>query len=186
MLEVLILLLGYGCGCLPVASLVARRHGVDLRTTADGNPGAWNAMEQLGGRGSWPVFVGDALKALAPGLVGVALGGWWLGWVGVAGAMLGHAFPLQDRGRGGKAVMCFVGGAFALSPPAAAACLLLAGAAWWIRDRALGARLGVAGYPLVQLVTDPILHVAGTGALMTFVGLLFVVRRRPRVGEAQG
>lgn len=186
MREALILLLGYGCGCIPVASLVARRDGVDLRRTADGNPGAWNAMEQLGGRRALPVFVGDALKAFVPGLVGVLLGGWWLGWIGVAGAMLGHALPLQDRGRGGKAVMTFVGGAFALSPLAAGACLLLAAAAWRLRDRALGARLGVAAYPVVQLATDPILHVAGTGVLMTFVGLLFVVRRRPRATTPDG
>jgi glycerol-3-phosphate acyltransferase PlsY len=42
--------LGYLLGSIPVALLVARRHGVDLRRTGDGNPGAWNALEQLGGR----------------------------------------------------------------------------------------------------------------------------------------
>ena len=43
-------LMGYLCGCLPVAALVARRHGVNLHDTGDGNPGAWNALEQLGAR----------------------------------------------------------------------------------------------------------------------------------------
>ncbi len=41
-------ILGYLLGSIPVALLVAGRHGVDLRQTGDGNPGAWNALEQLG------------------------------------------------------------------------------------------------------------------------------------------
>ena len=53
-------LLGYIAGSVPVALLVARRHGVDLRRVGDGNPGAWNALEALGARRAWPVFAGDA------------------------------------------------------------------------------------------------------------------------------
>ena len=54
--------LGYLLGSIPVALLVARRHGVDLRRTGDGNPGAWNALEQLGGRRAAPAFLGDGAK----------------------------------------------------------------------------------------------------------------------------
>lgn len=174
---VLAALLGYAFGCVPVATLVARRHGVDLRATGDHNPGAWNALEQLGPRRAWPVFVGDGLKALVPVAAAQLLWGFWPAWAVAAGAMAGHAFPLSDPRRGGKAVMCFVGAAIALSPAAAAACAILcllvtaaAGFAW-------GARAAVFAFPLAQLVTDPVGHVAGTGALMTFIGVLFVVRR---------
>jgi glycerol-3-phosphate acyltransferase PlsY len=52
---------GYLLGSVPVALLVARHHGVDLYATADGNPGAWNALEQLGARRAWPAFAGDGL-----------------------------------------------------------------------------------------------------------------------------
>ena len=63
--------LGYLLGSIPVALLVARRHGVDLRRTGDGNPGAWNALEQLGGRRAAPAFLGDAAKgAASPGSPG--------------------------------------------------------------------------------------------------------------------
>ena len=73
--------------------VVARRYGVDLRRTGDGNPGAWNALEQLGWRRAWPAFVGDAAKAALAAVIGLVLGGWWVGWAGVAAAMVGHAFP---------------------------------------------------------------------------------------------
>ena len=111
---VLAAIIGYLLGSVPVALLVARAHGVDLRTTGDGNPGAWNALEQLGARRAGPAFAGDGGKAFLAALAGFALGDWWTGWVAVAAAMIGHALPLFASFRGGKSVMCFVGGAFAL------------------------------------------------------------------------
>src|SRR4051794_40425247 len=122
---VLAVIVGYLLGAVPVALLVARRYGVDLFQTGDGNPGAWNALEQLGARRAAPAFIGDGLKALVAGLLGRWLGDWWTGYAAVAGAMIGHAFPVWTGFRGGKSVMCFVGGAFALSPLAAAGCLVI-------------------------------------------------------------
>jgi glycerol-3-phosphate acyltransferase PlsY len=116
--------LGYLLGSIPFALLVARRHGVDLRRTGDGNPGAWNALEQLGARRAWPAFVGDGLKgALAAG-AGLALGGTWVGYAAAAAAMLGHALPVFARFRGGKSVMTFVGAGLVLSPVAGAICVV--------------------------------------------------------------
>jgi acyl phosphate:glycerol-3-phosphate acyltransferase len=169
--------LGYLLGSVPVSLLVARRHGVDLHTTSDGNPGAWNALEQLGARRALPAFLGDAAKGLAAGLAGIALAGWWGGFAGVAGAMLGHAFPLFAGFRGGKSVMTFVGGAFALSPLAALACLALCAAVTAAVSFKWGARAGVFAFPAVQLVTDPVEHVIATGVLMTLIGALFALKR---------
>jgi glycerol-3-phosphate acyltransferase PlsY len=170
--------IGYLLGSAPAAAIVARRHGVDLYRTGDGNPGAWNALEQLGARRAWPAFAGDGAKALAAGLAGHALGGWWVAWAAVAGAMVGHALPLFARGRGGKAVMCFVGGAFVLAPAAALACVLLGALVAAVRGFAWGARAGVFAFPLAQLAVDPVERVAGTGVLMGLIGALFILRRR--------
>jgi acyl phosphate:glycerol-3-phosphate acyltransferase len=169
---------GYVLGSIPVALLVARRHGIDLRRTGDGNPGAWNALEQLGPRRAAPAFLGDAAKGFAAGLAGLALAGWWGAFAAVAGAMAGHAFPLFAGFRGGKAVMTFVGGAFALSPPAAVICLGLCIAVSLAAGFKWGARVGVFAFPVVQLVTDPVEHVMATGALMTLIGALFLLQPR--------
>ena len=139
---------GYLLGSIPVALMVGRRHGVDLRTAGDGNPGAWNALEQLGARAAAPVFVGDALKGLAAGLLGLALGDVWTAYAAIAAAMLGHAFPVFASFRGGKSVMTFAGGAFAVAPvPAAIAlalCLVVSAVA---RSFAIGARVGSSPSP---------------------------------------
>ena len=175
------IVIGYLLGSIPAAAIVARRHGVHLHRTGDGNPGAWNALEQLGARRAWPAFAGDGLKALTAGLAGHALGGWWVAWSAVAAAMAGHALPLFAGGRGGKAVMCFVGGALALAPVAALACLLGGALVAALRGFAWGARAGVFSLPLVALATEPVRHVGGLGMLMTLIGALFILRRRTPV-----
>jgi glycerol-3-phosphate acyltransferase PlsY len=164
-------IIGYLLGSVPFSTLVARAHGVDLYLTSDGNPGAWNALEQLGARRAWPAFAGDGLKGTLAGFAGLGLAGTWGAYVAVGAAMLGHAFPLFARFRGGKAVMTFVGGGFAFAPAAAAialgVCVLTTFAA---RSFAVGARVGVFSFPLIQLVLDPVVRVAATGVLMTLVG----------------
>lgn len=170
--------IGYVLGSIPVALMVARRHGVDLRTTGDGNPGAWNALGQLGARRAWPAFVGDALKGLVAGLAGFALVGGVAGaYAAVAGAMVGHAFPVFAGFRGGKSVMTFVGGAFAISPFAAAIALAICALVSFARSFALGARVGVFGFPALQLLFDPVGRVAATGGLMCLIGARFALSR---------
>ncbi|MSW49691.1 MAG: glycerol-3-phosphate acyltransferase [Actinobacteria bacterium] len=182
-------LLGVLLGSVPVALLVARRHGVDLRAVGDGNPGAWNALDHLGARRAWPAFVGDGLKGTVAGAVGWVAGGAlvdgapWPGspellgaYVGVAGAMVGHAFPLFARLRGGKSVMTFVGGAFVLCLPAAAialgVCVLVSSVG---RSFAVGARVAVVLFPVLQLGLASVEAVMATGLLMTIIGARFLV-----------
>jgi len=172
-------IVGYLLGSVPVSLIVARRHGVNLYRTGDGNPGAWNALEQLGWRRAWPAFIGDALKGLLAGLTGLALGEIWVGYAAVAAAMTGHAFPAFAGLRGGKSVMTFVGGALVLAPLAGAIALALLAVLSFTRGGfALGARVGVFSFPLLQLATSPVEHVAATGGLMCLIGARFVLGRR--------
>lgn len=174
-------LIGYLLGSIPVALLVARRHGVDLYATADGNPGAWNALEQLGAKRAWPAFAGDALKGTLAGLAGLALGGIWVGYAAVAAAMVGHALPIFARFRGGKSVMTFVGGMLPLAPAAWALALgVCVGVSIGARSFAWGARVAVFGFPLAQLAVGDVREVAATGALMSLIGALFLLRRGDR------
>ena len=100
--------------------------------------------------------------------------------------MVGHAFPLPHPGRGGKSIMCFVGGAFALSPLAAVICGALAIVITVASAFKYAARAAISAFPFVLFVTDPVEHVAAIGALMTFIGVLFVTRRRAPASAAPG
>lgn len=166
---------GYVIGSIPVADLVTRR---DLREVGDRNPGYWNAKETLGRRAALPVFVGDVVKgALAAG-VGVLLapaGDWWVGYVAGFAAMVGHAWPVFARFRGGRSVLTFTGAMCVLSPVAAAisiGVLLVVLAA--TRSFAWGARAGVVVFPFVQIAVEGPYRTAATGCLMTLIGVRFV------------
>jgi glycerol-3-phosphate acyltransferase PlsY len=168
---------GYLLGSIPVAGMVGRHAGRDLRESGDRNPGFWNARAQLSRRAATAVFVGDVTKAAVAAGIGRVLGEQWLvGYVGAAAAMVGHAWPVFASFRGGRSVLCFVGAMIVLAPiPAAiaiAACVLVS---LGTRSFAYRARVGVFGFPIVQALFEPRAHVAATGLLMTIIGLRFVM-----------
>jgi acyl phosphate:glycerol-3-phosphate acyltransferase len=169
---------GYLVGSIPIANLVAaRRARVDLRTVGDRNPGYWNARATLGRKAALPVFVGDVTKGVVAAGVGALLaepGVWGLAYVGAGAAMVGHAFPVFARFRGGRSILTFVGGAAVFAPWAtvgAVAILLVVFAV--TRSFARAAQVGVFVFPVVQIVLEGPYRTAATGVLMTFIGLRF-------------
>jgi acyl phosphate:glycerol-3-phosphate acyltransferase len=185
---------GYLLGSIPVAVLAGRARGVDPHQVGDQNPGFWNMKDQLGWVGALPVLAGDTLKGTAAGLLGLMLahgvlahgvlvpgilggrapGGVALVYAAVAAAMIGHAWPVFARLRGGRSVLTFAGGFAVICPPAfVLGIALCAGVALLARSFAIGARAGVFAAPFLQLIFTPALEVAATGALMSLIGVRF-------------
>ena len=180
----LIILAGYVLGSIPVAVIVGRMHQLDPRETGDRNPGYWNMKETLGRRAAMPVFVGDAAKGAIAGAVGRLAGGpWWIPYVAVAAAMIGHAWPMFAHFRGGRSILAFGGGVVVIAPIVAAlAIVALLVVTLVTRSFALGARVGVFGFPVVQAFLQPRAHVAVTGLLLSIIGVRFALATRtPRV-----
>jgi acyl phosphate:glycerol-3-phosphate acyltransferase len=172
---------GYLLGSVPIAVLVGRRHRVDPREVGDRNPGYWNVKESVGARQALPVFVGDVAKGILAGLVGVAVapeGAWGVGYVAVGAAMVGHAWPVFARFRGGRSILTFVGGMCVLTPVAAAIAVVVFVAVSVVVSFAWGARAGIFVLPVLQVVVDSPYRTAATGALMTLIGLRFLTASR--------
>jgi glycerol-3-phosphate acyltransferase PlsY len=116
---------GYLLGSLPFGYLVARARGVDIFSVGSRSPGATNVRRVLGSGPGNVVLALDLLK-------GAAAAGWplmatWgavsslsaartLGYVGLAGALLGHSFSCFTRFKGGKGVATAAGGLVVLMP----------------------------------------------------------------------
>lgn len=171
---------GYLLGSIPIANLVARRRSrIDLRAVGDRNPGYWNAKETLGRRAAVPVFIGDVAKGTAAALVGMALanpGVWGLAYVGTGAAMVGHAFPLFARFRGGRSVLTFVGGAAVFAPiPVLISVVVLLAVFAVTKSFAMGARAGFVVLPFVTLIVQGPYQTAAMGVLMTFIGVRFLM-----------
>ena len=168
---------GYLIGSIPVAVLVSPGARCGHPGRRGRNPGYWNAKESLGRRAALPVFVGDVAKGSAAAAIGVIVGGpWWVGYVGGAAAMIGHAWPVFAGFRGGRSVLTFVGAMIVLAPvPAAIAAAVCIVVTLVSRSFALGARVAVFGFPLIQAWFEPRARVAATGALMAIIGLRFAM-----------
>jgi glycerol-3-phosphate acyltransferase PlsY len=169
-------------GSIPTAVIVGRRRQVDLRVVGDRNPGWWNAKEELGRRAALPVLVVDIAKGSAGAALGRAVarrGEWWPGYVGGAAAMLGHAWPLFARFRGGRSVATLGGAAAVLSPASAAvAAVTGAGVGRASGSSTTGIQVGYGAFPIAQVMIDGPVRTAATGALMSLVGLRFWMATR--------
>lgn len=144
-------LIGYVIGSMPTARWVAGWRGVDPLVAGALNAGATNVWRLLGARAGAVVLVADVTKGAAAALVGLWLGGWWAGCVGLVSAMAGHAWPLWSHLRGGRSVACLIGGGFVLAPlPAALAAALFALALPLGLWRA--ASIGLLAYPALFAV----------------------------------
>lgn len=127
----LLLPVAYLIGTFPSATLVARAHGVDIRSVGSGNPGASNVTRVLGWRNGLWVFALDAAKGAAAAGCGLIVEGRPAGYAFGAAAVVGHVFPVWQRLRGGKGVATG-GGVFIVLSPFVAAVLL---AAWGTLSR---------------------------------------------------
>lgn len=174
----LIIAVGYVLGSVPVADLVTRRAGApNLRDVGDANPGFWNSRSVLSRNQSLIIFVGDLLKGAVSVVVAQELSDDWRAWfLGAGAAMVGHAWPLFAKFRGGRSVLTWVGAAIVLSPMPAAFCVLMFVLFWAAtRDFSHGVKIGVVLYPFAQWYSDGAWQAAATGLLMCIIGLRFVM-----------
>jgi glycerol-3-phosphate acyltransferase PlsY len=123
------LLLGYLLGSIPFGLLLTRAAGLgDIRRIGSGNIGATNVLRT----GNKALAAATLLLDAGKGALAVLLAAWLFGrdaelWAGI-GAVLGHAFPVWLRFKGGKAVATAYGVLLAAAWPVG----ICAGAVWLI------------------------------------------------------
>lgn len=113
---------GYLIGSVLMADLAAmsakrlQSREVDLRAVGSGNPGAANAVANLGAGWGVGVLAGDIVKGAAAGAGGRWIAGDNGGYAAAAAAVAGHCFPLWSGFRGGKGVATSAGTTFSVFP----------------------------------------------------------------------
>jgi acyl phosphate:glycerol-3-phosphate acyltransferase len=181
--DALIIAGGYLVGSIPFGVVVVRLlRGEDIRAQGSGNIGASNVWRSYGRSLGIPVALLDVLKGFVPALVGLALGGEWVGVLAGSAAMAGHARPIWlGFTKGGKMVATGGGVALALAPLAAGICLIV-----WIAVFALFRYASLAS--LVTAVALPLLCVAlgepwPTVAFAALAALAVIVLHRQNIGR---
>lgn len=176
-MEVLVcLLVGYACGNLLTAELVARRElGRSAFDVGVGNPGMANIGHELGLRAAALTLAGDLGKVVAAALVcSLAfpdLGSASAAWAGL-GCTLGHNFPAWHHLKGGKGVATTCA-TIVLASPGWGVLALLVGLAAVVLSGYLcvGAIAIAASYALLMLLTGDLAHVIVALALLALMAM---------------
>lgn len=183
MVDVLILIMSYLLGSIPMGLLLTKWMGRgDLRQVGSGNIGATNVMRVGGLRMAGLVWLLDMAKAIVAVILGTYFVdvpfGAWCGFV----ACFGHCYPVWLRFRGGKGISCLFGIMLAVNPLIFVVC----GIEWLIV--ALGTGFSSLG-AVVAFCLMPILGFA----MATSIGWAFVAmavlclwRHRENIGRLIG
>jgi acyl phosphate:glycerol-3-phosphate acyltransferase len=125
--------LSYLLGSIPSGFLAGKLAGLDIRKEGSGDIGATNVLRVLGKSYGYSVFLADFGKGLAALLIAPALAGQFrvghlseiFQIVAAVFVVLGNAFPVWLRFRGGKGVATSAGMLFGLVPGAAVTVITL-------------------------------------------------------------
>lgn len=111
-----IAVVAYLLGSLNFGVIISKLRGKDIRESGSGNAGATNMTRLYGKKIGILTFVGDALKAVLSCVVGILLVGSLGGFVAGFFCVVGHAFPVYFKFKGGKGVACMAAVVLVTSP----------------------------------------------------------------------
>ncbi len=184
MTALIVIVVGFGLGSIPVGVLIAKRRGIDIKEHGSGNIGATNVTRVLGLYAGGAVLLADAAKgALAVSIATKYCGSWVVAAAGFA-AILGHCFSPWLGGKGGKGVATALGIFVVLAPQLAAlAVLIFAGVLAVTRVPALGSltAMGAVAAMLVARGDRPAAALAcATAVLLVYTHRSNLKKLRPR------
>jgi glycerol-3-phosphate acyltransferase PlsY len=128
MSAILALITAYLMGAIPFGYLLVKvKTGRDVRASGSGNIGATNVLRTTGRAAGVVTLLLDIAKGYAAVYLAGLLTGHAALWMSAAAVavMLGHAYPVFLKFKGGKAVASLVGAFLCLEPLALAAVLVV-------------------------------------------------------------
>jgi len=163
------IIVSYLIGSVSFALIIAKAHGINLRSVGSGNLGATNLARACGKKWAYICFLLDALKGFIPTFAAKffiipdsadapVLALWLI--VGVA-AMLGHIFPFYLKFKGGKGVATGFGVVMGIWPyctiPAIIVFALWAAVVLVWRYISLGSVVAAAVFPILMIILTAVL-----------------------------
>jgi acyl phosphate:glycerol-3-phosphate acyltransferase len=159
-------IVSYLLGSFPSGFIAGKIAGIDVRHHGSGNIGATNVLRLLGKTYGYAVFFLDALKGFLAVQIAVSLSRHfettrpYSDWFGILAALfcvLGHAFPIWLKFKGGKGVATSAGTMLGLAPVATIVAVFV-----WI------VVFEITRYVSVASVTAAIALPAAIGILLRF------------------
>jgi glycerol-3-phosphate acyltransferase PlsY len=147
-----VMLVGYGVGSLPTADVVARAHGIDLRSHGSGNPGTANALRVGGARLAATVLVLDLAKGVVAAIVGRVVAGDAGGVAASVMAIYGQVANPWHGFKGGKGLGVSAGALLVLWPYGLVPVLPVIALVARVAGSAAGGLVGIATFGAVAVL----------------------------------
>lgn len=109
-------IIGYLLGSLNFGILLSKHKGRDVRDSGSGNAGMTNVIRVFGKKAGVVTFIGDFLKTVVACYLAMAIWGSHGAYVAGLFCIIGHAFPLYFKFKGGKGVVCITAVGLVTSP----------------------------------------------------------------------
>jgi glycerol-3-phosphate acyltransferase PlsY len=139
-------------GGIPFGLIIVRlMTGADIREAGSGNIGATNVLRTAGPLPGILTLLLDAAKGFFAVWLADKLSGGSTLWMSLAAlaVLLGHAFPVWLKFKGGKSVASFIGAFAYLTPlPLLAVLLLFVGVVAWTRHLSFGSVIAAGLFPI--------------------------------------
>ena len=100
--------IAYLLGGINFGVLISRMYGKDVRNVGSGNAGATNMTRTFGKKAGALTFLGDFLKACVALFIAILLMGVRGAYVAGIFCIVGHAYPVYFKFKGGKGVVCIL------------------------------------------------------------------------------
>jgi glycerol-3-phosphate acyltransferase PlsY len=175
------LVVGYLLGSIPFGLVLTRLAGTpDIRSIGSGNIGATNVL-RTGRKGlAVATLIADALKGTAAVLAAKYAFGPDAALAAVAGALIGHIFPVWLAFKGGKGVATYIGVLLGLAWPAALVFCLI-----WLTLAGLTRYSSLAGLTASAATPVVLWFIADERAALLFVPLtaLLWIMHRANIGR---
>jgi glycerol-3-phosphate acyltransferase PlsY len=185
LMPILALVAAYLIGGIPFGYLVVKwKTGADVRSSGSGNIGATNVLRTTGRAAGVITLLLDIVKgAFAVWLTGKMTGGsiHWMSGAALA-VMVGHAYPVFLKFKGGRAVASFIGAYLYLAPvPLFAVLIVWVATVAFTRYVSLGSILAAGTFPLaVWLLKQPPLSLVAASIVSA---ALIVYRHRDNIAR---
>lgn len=99
-------LIAYLCGSINCGVLISKTYGKDIRNVGSGNAGATNMTRTFGKKAGALTFLGDFSKASVALAISRLIFGLEGAFIAGIFCIIGHAYPLYFKFKGGKGVVC--------------------------------------------------------------------------------
>ena len=179
---ILTLVIGYLLGSISTGVLLSRLvKNSDIRSQGSGNSGTTNMLRVHGRAMALSTFLGDILKGIIAVFVGKALvGGTLGGLLGVAGAVLGHSYPIFFGFKGGKGIATSFGALLFVFPWQAltAFCVFLL-IVFFTHYVSAGSIAAAVTFPLLVVLSTP--YAPLISGLSILIGGFVIYRHRGNI-----